>query len=57
MIQKSLFPETQLEKNDNTKMIGANLSLVFNRKNKCLVTLKSRDVIVKRVDISDKPAK
>lgn len=57
MVQKSLFPEFQLEKNDNTKMIGANLSLVFNRKNKGLVTLKNRDVIVKRVDLSDKPAK
>jgi len=38
-------------------MIGANLSLVFNRRNKHLVTLKNRDVIVKKVDLSDKPAK
>jgi len=33
------------------------LSLVFNRKNKRLVTLKNRDVIVKRVDLADKTAK
>ena len=38
-------------------MIGANLSLVFNRKNKHLVTFKNRDVIIKKVDLSDKPAK
>jgi len=56
-MQKTLFPELQKEKNDNTKMIGGNLSLVFNTKNKHLVTLKNRDIIVKRVDLSDKPAK
>ena len=45
------------KKNDTTKLIGANLSLVFNRRNKNLVTLKNRDIIVKKVDLSDKPAK
>jgi transposase len=56
-MQENLFPEMQQKTNDNTKMIGANLSLVFNRRNKNLVTLKNRDVIVKKVDLSDKPAK
>lgn len=56
-MQKDLFPEIPKKKNDNTKMIGANLSLVFNRRNKHLVILKNRDVIVKKVDLSDKPAK
>jgi len=56
-MQQHLFPEMSKNKDDNTKMIGANLSLVFNRKNKHLVTLKNRDVIVKKVDLSDKPAK
>ncbi len=56
-MQKELFPEMSRKKNDNSKMIGANLSLVFNRSNKHLVTLKNRDVIVKKVDLSDKPAR
>jgi hypothetical protein len=56
-MQKILFPELQQDKNDNIKPIGANLSLVFNTKNKDLVTLKNCDAIVKRVDLSDKPAK
>ena len=56
-MQENLFPEMTPNKNDNTKMIGANLSLVFNRRNKHLVTLKNRDGIVKQVDLSDKPAK
>ena len=55
--QKNLFPELSQEKDKNTKMIGANLSLVFNRKNKHLVTFKNRDVIIKKVDLSDKPSK
>jgi hypothetical protein len=38
-------------------MIGTNLSLVFNRRNKHLVTFKNRDVIIKQVDLSDKPSK
>ncbi len=57
MQQKNLFPEAPQEKNDHIKMIGANLSLVFNKKNKNQVILKNRDVIVKKVDLSDKPAK
>jgi len=56
-MQKDLIPEMSRKKNDNSKMIGANLSLCFNRSNKHLVTLKNRDVIVKKVDLSDKPAK
>jgi hypothetical protein len=56
-MQKNLFPEIPQKKNDNTKMIGANLSLVFNRRNKHLITLKNRDVIIRKVDLSDKPAK
>jgi hypothetical protein len=55
-MQKSLFPE-MLPKDNNTKMIGTNLSIVFDRRNKHLVTLKNRDVIVKMADLSDKPAK
>jgi len=56
-MQENLFPEMSQKKDDNTKLIGANLSLVFNRRNKNLVTLKNRDVIVKKADLSDKPAK
>jgi len=56
-MQKQLFPDIPKKKNDNTKMIGANLSLVFNRRNKHMITLKNRDIIVRKVDISDKPAK
>jgi len=56
-MQRKLFPEMLQKKDNNTKLIGANLSLVFNRKNRNLVTLKNRDIIVKKVDLSDKPAK
>lgn len=56
-MQQYLFPEMSKKKDNNTKMIGANLSLVFNRRNKHLVTFKNRDVIIKKVDLSDKPAK
>ena len=56
-MQQDLFPEMSKNKDDNIKMISANLSLVFNRRNKQLVTFKNRDVIVKKVDLSDKPAK
>ena len=38
-------------------MIGANLSLVFNRRNKDLITLKNRDAIVAKVDLSDMTAR
>jgi len=55
--QKSLFPHIPLESDKNTKMIGANLSLVFNRKNKNLVIFKNREIIIKKVDLSDKPSK
>ena len=48
------FPEKQ---NKNEHMIGAQLSLVFNKNNHKLVTLKKRDVIIKKVDLSDKPSK
>ncbi len=54
---EDLFPEMKPKKKDNSKNIGANLSLTFNKGNKNIVTLKNRDVIVKRVDLSDKPAK
>jgi len=56
-MQESLFPEIPQKKNDNIKMIGANLFLVFNRRNKHLVILKKSDVVVKKADLSDKPAK
>lgn len=56
-MSQDLFPEMKQKQDNNTKNIGANLSLVFNRRNKNLVTLKIRDVIVKKVDLSDKPAK
>jgi len=56
-MQRKLFPEMLQKKDNSTKLIGANLSLVFNRKNRNLVTLKNRDIIVKKVDLSDKPAK
>ncbi|MEA3380161.1 MAG: helix-turn-helix domain-containing protein, partial [Pseudomonadota bacterium] len=56
-MQGKLFPEMSQEKDDNTKLIGANLSLVFNRRNKNLVIFKNRDIIVKKVDLSDKVAK
>lgn len=56
-MQKDLFPEISQKKNSNIKPIGAQLSLTFNSKNKHLVTLKKRDIIVKKVDLSDKTAK
>jgi len=56
-MQKELFPEISQKKNDNTKLIGANLSIIFNKRNKHLITVKNRNVIVKKVDISDKVAK
>ena len=56
-MQKDLFPEISKKNNNNIKKIGANLSLIFNSRNKHLVTLKNRDVIVKKVDLSDKPTK
>jgi hypothetical protein len=55
--QKNLFPDMPPNKDKYTKMIGSNLSLVFSRKNKHLVTFKNRDVIIKQVDLSDKPSK
>ncbi len=51
------FQEQNKRKNKNTVDIGCNLSIVFNQKNKQLVTLKNRGVEVKKVDLSDKPAK
>jgi len=56
-MQRDLFPEKLKRIDNNVKKIGTNLSLIFNSRNKQLVTLKSRDVIVKKVDLSDKPAK
>ena len=56
-MQEELFPEASKKKDDNIKMIGANLSLVFNRSDKHIVTLKNQDIIVKKVDLSDKTAK
>jgi len=56
-MQENLFPDMVQKKNNNIKTIGGNLSLVFNRRNKYQVTLKNRDVIIKKVDLSDKPAK
>ena len=57
IMQQNLFPEIPQKKNNNTKMIGANLSLVSNRRNKHLITLKNRDATVGKVDISDKTAR
>ncbi|WP_300460773.1 hypothetical protein [Desulfobacula sp.] len=54
--QRTIFQNIK-EKNNNIKKIGANLFLIFNSRNKNLVTLKNRDVIVKKADLSDKPAK
>ncbi len=56
-MQRDLFPIKSKKKDNNVKKIGANLSLIFNNRNKQMVTLKNRDVIVKKVDLSDKPAK
>jgi predicted transcriptional regulator len=56
-MQEDLFPKMVQKKNNNIKLIGANLSLVFNKSNKRLVIVKNRDVIVKKVDLSDKVAR
>ncbi len=56
-MQKNLFPETSKKKDNNIKKIGANLFLIFNSRNKKMVTLKKNDVVFKKVDLSDKPAK
>ncbi len=54
---QTLLPGITQEKNDNTKMIGANLFLVFNKRNKHLIILKNHDIIIRKVDLSDKAAK
>ena len=56
-MQRNLFPDMSQKKNNHIKIIGANLSLVFNSRNKHLVTLMNRDVIIKKVDLSDKLSK
>ncbi len=56
-MQETLLPGFSEKQNKNEYMIGAKLSLVFNKNNHKLVTLKNRDVIIKKVDLSDKPAK
>ena len=55
-MQQELFPGMP-PKDKNIKKIGANLSLVFDTRNKNLVTFKNRETIIKKVDLSDKPAK
>ncbi len=56
-MQEELFPGTLQKKDDNIKILGANLSLIFNKNDKNQVILKNRDEIVKKVDLSDKVAK
>jgi len=56
-MQAELFPEMTKTNTGNIKSIGPDLSLVFNKAKSHLVTLKNRDVIIKKVDLSDKPAK
>lgn len=56
-MQQSLFPKTASAENERIKPIGQNLSLVFYAKNKHLVMLKNRDVIIKTVDLTDKVAR
>lgn len=56
-MQKDLFPEESKKQDKNVKKIGANLFLIFNSRNKQKVTLKKSGIIVKKVDLSDKPAK
>jgi hypothetical protein len=56
MHQKSLIPEIKTL-DESVKLIGANLSLEFNKKDKNLVILKKSGVLIKKVDLSDKPAK
>ncbi len=57
MKQQELFPELSKIKDDHIKSIGANLVLVFNKRNKQIATLKNRNVIIKQVDLSDKIAR
>ena len=54
--QEDLFPAEQKE-SDKIEMIGRRLSLTFNKKDKNLVTLKNYDIVVRKVDLSDKVAK
>jgi len=56
MHKKILIPKIK-PVDENVKMIGANLSLEFNKKDKNLVLLKQSDVLIKRFDLSDKPSK
>ena len=58
-MQEDLFPEEQKEssKTERIELIGRRLSLTFNKKDENLVTLKNCDVVVRKVDLSDKPAK
>jgi len=56
MHKKIIMPEIK-PVDENVIMIGANLSLEFNKKDKNLVLLKKSGVLMKRFDLSDKPAK
>lgn len=56
IMQEDLFPGEQKE-SSKVKLIGRRLSLTFNKKDENLVTLKNYDVVVRKVDLSDKPAK
>ena len=57
IMKQNLFPEMTKKNDPNIKMIGEKLSLVFNKRNKKSVTLKNQDVIIRKVDLSDRTAK
>lgn len=56
-MQQDLFPEMLKKQDDNVKTIGTNLYLIFNKIDKQIVTLKINNIIVKRIDLSDKIAR
>jgi len=57
MMEQNLFVEDPKKKANNVKMIGAGLSIEFHRNNKKKFNFKNQNVIIKKVDLSDRIAK
>ena len=57
MMEQNLFVEEPKKKTKNVKMIGAGLSIEFHRNNKKKFNFKNQNVIIKKVDLSDRMAK
>lgn len=56
-MEQALFAEELKKKTDNVKMIGAGLSIEFHRNNKKKINFKNQNIIIQRIDLSDRIAK